>query len=202
MQTDRRSSSDSQSECTQVELNRQLARAEEERANLASAMQLFQREVVISPDELLRRHPGTLIVYAYETMESERPLSVAEVPLSHQTTDEVDGHVYLYTPSHWIRQLNANQRAVPVEVRGVEFLLSTRDITDRARRLDRLPRLDLQALFQASPQHDRVGESGGGIFSLEAMQGEENNTLQRVSWRASLPVFLQLFTAARPVPPL
>jgi len=33
------------------------------------------------------------------------------------------------------------------------------------------------------------------------MQGEGNNTLQRVSWRASLPVFLQLFTAARPLPP-
>jgi hypothetical protein len=37
--------------------------------------------------------------------------------------------------------------------------------------------------------------------TLEAMQGEGNNTLQRVSWRASLPVFLQLFTAARPLPP-
>jgi len=164
-------------------------------------MQLFQQEIVISPDELLRHHPGTLIVYAYETMQSERPLSVSEVRLSHQTTDDVDGHIYLYTPSHWIRQLNANQRAVPAEVRGVELLVSTRDITDRARRLDSLPRLDLQSLFQTSFQHDRVGESGGGMFSLEAMQGEGNNTLQRVSWRASLPVFLQLFTAARPLPP-
>ena len=163
-------------------------------------MQLFQREVVISPDELLRHHPGTLIVYAYETMQSERPLSVSEVPLFHRATDDVDGHIYLYTPSHFIRQLNANQRAVPAEVRGVELLVSTRDITDRARRLDSLPRLDLQALFETSFQHDRIGESGGGIFSLEAMQGGESNDLQRISWRASLPVFLQLFTAARPLP--
>ena len=132
----------------QVKLNRRLARAEEERANLASAMQLFQQEIVISPDELLRHHPGTLIFYAYETMESERPLSVSEVLLSHQATNQVDCHVYLYTSSHYIWQLNANQRPVPAEVRGVELLVSTRDITDRARRLDRLPRLDLQVLFQ------------------------------------------------------
>ena len=91
--------------------------------------------------------PAGPLDYAYKNMESEHPLSVSKVQLSHQATNQVDGHVYLYTSSHYIWQLNANQRTVPDEVRGVELLVSTRNITDCARHLDRLPSLDLQVLF-------------------------------------------------------